>query len=87
MAKPHELVLALLKPGLPITPQQINAQVGMVNGYAPQYIHRLRKLGYEIESTFQGKFVVAYRLVCDPTVMVAANPGIIDPQQPLDAID
>lgn len=57
--RPHEIALEVLKPGVVITPTELEKHVG--NGpYASKHIWYLRKLGHDITVNKDGRTVVSY---------------------------
>lgn len=57
--RPHELALEILKPGVTLTPTEIEKHVG--NGpYASKHIWFLRKLGHDITVNKEGRTVLSY---------------------------
>lgn len=57
--RPHELALEVLKPGVTMTPSELEAHVG--NGpYASKHIWFLRKLGHDITVNKDGRTVLSY---------------------------
>jgi hypothetical protein len=57
--RPHELALEILKPGVVVSPTELEKYVG--NGpYAGKHIWFLRKLGHDISIQKNGRTVVSY---------------------------
>lgn len=57
--RPHELALEILKPGVTVTPDELEKHVG--NGpYAAKHVWFLRKLGHDITVNKNGRTVVSY---------------------------
>lgn len=63
--RPHELTLEVLKVNEPVTPAAIDKHVG-IEGYSSKHIWFLRKLGFVIDATKDGRTVVSYTLVTEP---------------------
>ena len=63
--RPHELTLEVLKVNEPVTPAAIDKHVG-IDGYSSKHIWFLRKLGFVIDATKDGRTVTSYTLVSEP---------------------
>lgn len=64
--RPHELTLELLnKVGKTVTPSEIDKHVN-VGAYSSKHVWFLRKLGFGIDATKDGRTVVSYTLVSEP---------------------
>lgn len=85
--RPHELALEVLKPGVTITPTELEKHVG--NGpYASKHIWFLRKLGHDITVNKDGRTVVSYTyngVGSAQPVAVAAKPAKVKPEKPAKA--
>ena len=65
--KPYLRALAVIKPGVPVTPQAINDHVG-TGDYAAKYISFLRtRHGFEFTVQKDGRTIVSYTLIKEPS--------------------
>jgi hypothetical protein len=64
--KPYIRALAVIKLNQPVSPSDINACVG-TGDYAAKYISKLRKDGFEFTSAKDGREIVSYTLVAEPS--------------------
>jgi hypothetical protein len=64
--KPYLRALAVIQPGVPVTPQVINDHVG-TGDYAAKYISFLRtRHGFEFTCQKDGRSIVSYTLIKEP---------------------
>lgn len=63
--RPHELTLEVLKVNEPVTPAAIDKHVG-IDGYSSKHIWFLRKLGFVIDASKDGRTVTSYTLISEP---------------------
>jgi len=64
--KPYLRALAVIKPGVPVSPQEINDHVG-TGDYAAKYISKLRTInGFMFTIQKDGRKVVSYTLIKEP---------------------
>ena len=64
--KPYIRALAVIQLNKPVAPSVINQCVG-TGDYAAKYISKLRKDGFEFTSAKDGREIVSYTLVAEPT--------------------
>jgi len=64
--KPYIRALAVIQLNKPVAPSVINQCVG-TGDYAAKYISKLRKDGFEFTSTKDGREIVSYTLVAEPS--------------------
>jgi hypothetical protein len=64
--KPYIRALAVIKLNKPVAPSVINDCVG-TGDYAAKYISKLRKDGFEFTSAKDGREIVSYTLVAEPS--------------------
>jgi hypothetical protein len=72
--RPHELTLEVLKVNTPVTPVAIDKHVG-IDGYSSKHIWFLRKLGFVIDATKDGRTVTSYTLVSEPATAEEIRAG------------
>ena len=64
--KPYLRALAVIQPGVPVSPQTINDHVG-TGDYAAKYISFLRtRHGFEFTTQKDGRTIVSYTLISEP---------------------
>lgn len=64
--KPYIRALAVIQPGVPVSPQAINDHVG-TGDYAAKYISFLRtRHGFEFTTQKDGRTIVSYTLISEP---------------------
>lgn len=76
--RPEYVALEIMKVGQSVTPSEIDAHVG-VGKYSSKYISFLKRDGYVINVTKDGRNVVSYTLVSKPAVEPAASQGRVAP--------
>ena len=63
--RPCYRALAVIKLNVPVTPSEINAQVG-TGDYAAKYISFLRRDGFVFDTAKDGRQIVSYTLIAEP---------------------
>lgn len=76
--KPYIRSLAVIKLNEPVTPAQINDCVG-TGDYASKYVSKLRKDGFEFTIQRDGRNIVSYMLISEPSC--AATYRAMKPKQ------
>jgi|SRR5665213_1570100 len=85
--RPEYRALSVIKLNEPVTPSQINIQVG-TGDYAAKYISFLRKDGFEFSTQKDGRQVVSYTLVKEPANVerfrsaATPKPSVVTPPVP-----
>lgn len=72
--RPEYVALEIMTVGKAVTPSEIDSHVG-VGKYSSKYVSFLKRDGYVINVTKDGRNVVSYTLVSKPTIEPAAAQG------------